>query len=403
MFVTDTFHFDLRLFESYLAGQPSTEVAAKRAASSTSSLNTTGATNVRMWLSQIEDEYRSFQLLAKSCRLPVRPLAEDSTVESMSLSDLTADMVAANAPAVVLESQSLVLRLSPSDAQAARVIFYRLHQNVVRQLLGKKLKPALRRDLDEVAERASVPLTVARRNFDNLKRLEKALGDRPHSEAHMAIVDFFEKHFALPPSLGQLYEDVLFLGYHRFDIANKKRLAPFLLTDFLLAVAAMKNWTAAAGIRAEFDVYFTTSLSALRGLLPSDKRLTSTYRALVRSHFPPPTSTYATQLTGPKFNTLLKSLVSLGDDLRDDDRRDFFVQLVDRFVEPLRSLAPSLSAWAAFFTALDAAFRRLVLTEAGRTCRQPGALSTAVPAWSRFMIGLGTIVVQFGQRLGVPP
>eukprot|EP01137_Pigoraptor_chileana_P014804 Opistho-2@69936 len=75
-----------------------------------------------------------------------------------------------------LASQSLVPL--GSDLQHMLIErYFDFDEAVMRELLGKKLTAGLRKVLDDVSERSKINLQSCRRQFDNLKRIYKAVED----------------------------------------------------------------------------------------------------------------------------------------------------------------------------------------------------------------------------------
>ena len=59
--------------------------------------------------------------------------------------------------------------------------YYEFNDSVIRELLGKKLTSKNRKDMDEVAEKTGISLKSCRRQYDNVKRIFKAVEDMPGS------------------------------------------------------------------------------------------------------------------------------------------------------------------------------------------------------------------------------
>lgn len=55
--------------------------------------------------------------------------------------------------------------------------YYEFDNIIVRELLGKKLTTRLRKDLDDISERTTVPLKSCKRQYDNIKNIFKAVED----------------------------------------------------------------------------------------------------------------------------------------------------------------------------------------------------------------------------------
>ena len=53
--------------------------------------------------------------------------------------------------------------------------YYEFNASVVRELVGHKLSQRQRKELDEVSEKTQVRLRSCRRQFDNIKRISRAI------------------------------------------------------------------------------------------------------------------------------------------------------------------------------------------------------------------------------------
>lgn len=57
--------------------------------------------------------------------------------------------------------------------------YYSIDDEVAREMLGKKLTSRYRKDLDEISDKTGVKLKSCRRQFDNIKRIFKAVEELP--------------------------------------------------------------------------------------------------------------------------------------------------------------------------------------------------------------------------------
>lgn len=88
---------------------------------------------------------------------------------------------------------------------------------VARELFGKKFNSRNRKDLDEVAEKTGVRLKSCRRQFDNIKRIFKAVEDIPGN-----TMTNIKQQFLLPDELAQKYAAVVFIACLRFETTKRK-------------------------------------------------------------------------------------------------------------------------------------------------------------------------------------
>ncbi|XP_025829126.1 acidic fibroblast growth factor intracellular-binding protein-like [Agrilus planipennis] len=114
--------------------------------------------------------------------------------------------------------EQLAFQIDPDTRQFLIESYYAIDDNVVRELLGKKLSSKHRKDLDEVAEKTGVPLKSCRRQFDNIKRIFKSVEEMPGP-----IVQNIQKLFYLHEDLARKYACIVFLACIRFE-TSKRRL-----------------------------------------------------------------------------------------------------------------------------------------------------------------------------------
>lgn len=107
-----------------------------------------------------------------------------------------------------------------------------------REILGKKLSSKNRKDLNDVSERTKVNLKSCRRQFDNVKRVYKAV-----EETSGNLVNNIQNQFLLPEQLAKRYATVVFIANNRFE-TNKRKLQYLRFSDFLFCATEMiDNWS----------------------------------------------------------------------------------------------------------------------------------------------------------------
>ena len=142
-------------------------------------------------------------------------------------------------------------------------MFYGFDENVVRELLGKKLNYRSRKDLDDVCSKTGVSLGSCRRQFDNIKRISKKV-----EEAQGPLVLNVERKFLFPAKLAAKYAHIIFLTSNRIEI-GKKKLSQFTFEDFEYCSSVfMRYWTVKAPtLIEEFDAKLVQDLRDLKSLL----------------------------------------------------------------------------------------------------------------------------------------
>lgn len=93
-------------------------------------------------------------------------------------------------------SEQLLYQIDSETQHLLVEKYYHLDSILCREFLGKKLNSRLRKDLDELSEKTGIHLKSCRRQFDNIKRIYKAVEDMPGF-----FVPNIQKHFSLSRGL----------------------------------------------------------------------------------------------------------------------------------------------------------------------------------------------------------
>merc|ERR1719295_1058184 len=259
------------------------------------------------------------------------------------------------------------------DAKSkARLVetYYSLDPELCREIVGKKLSSRLRKDLDEICEKPScksIKLLSARRQYDNVKRVFKTIEDMAGDYVTNIVAQF-----GLSPSLAEKYATLVFAASFKFEF-SKKRLN-YLNFDMIrrICLILIDDWVETGGggggggssprggggggttdpddesiCEPSLDKDFLTSLRELKTLQDRDKE----HRNVVCSRLQMVHTTTATggdrQLSGSKacqefescFKSLTRGVVAVANGLsHNKEVKDFFVQLLEKLVEPLRSM-----------------------------------------------------------------
>lgn len=229
-------------------------------------------------------------------------------------------------------SEQLSFQIDGPTKQMLIEKYYSLDDGVVRELLGRKLSPRQRKDLDEVAERAGVPLRAARRQFDNARRVFKAVEELPGN-----VVSNVRSLFLLSDELAKRYGAVVFIACMRFE-TSKRKLQYLTFNDFYhCAQAIMSSWTycytGPEFYDTEMDREFLLDLRELRVLLDKEKE----HKHLVCMRLKPKLLEKSYQELELNFRCYTRALVGLACNLhRGRELRSLFLELLERCVEPLR-------------------------------------------------------------------
>jgi hypothetical protein len=159
-------------------------------------------------ISDILDQFRTFQLIEKLLPIPTQ-LSEQWTFQ-----------------------------LTPKTQRILIEKYYDFDDSVIREILGKKLSGRNRKDLDDVSDKTNVGIKSCRRQFDNVKRVYKTVEDMSGN-----LSQNIQTNFLLPKKLAQKYAAVVHIANNRFE-TSKRKLQYLQFSDFLhCSTEMMANWS----------------------------------------------------------------------------------------------------------------------------------------------------------------
>ncbi|XP_074040335.1 acidic fibroblast growth factor intracellular-binding protein isoform X2 [Leptinotarsa decemlineata] len=166
--------------------------------------------------------------------------------------------------------EQFVLQIDSQTSSLLVEKYYEFDDEVIREILGKKLSSKNRKDLDEVAEKTGKPLKSCRRQFDNVKKIFKSVEEVPGS-----TVENVKNSFQLSDELAKKYSCIVFVACMRFE-TSKKKLQHMSFNDFRICCESiMEHWTYnLAGTEyndLEMDREFLFELRELKALLDKDR------------------------------------------------------------------------------------------------------------------------------------
>eukprot|EP00051_Salpingoeca_urceolata_P006979 m.92306 g.92306 ORF g.92306 m.92306 type:complete len:348 (+) comp15065_c0_seq2:1301-2344(+) len=271
----------------------------------------------------------------------------------------------------------------PADQQHALVqSYYRLSTRLLRELVGKSLTSRTRKDLDEYSERCSLTLQASRRQFDNVRRVYKALEDKKGS-----LCEAIQQEFLLDEGLAKLYAQLLFLFDNKLSLDNKK-LDTLPFEDIAFCVEQMiVHWTDAEN-QQDLEKQFLQELREFKYIVWNHKDYLTVQRKLVCERFEPavqPRVAAALKLVG-------RNMLGLGAGLsHSKELRDVFEDLLELVVLPFHQNGLMTAHVMAVFQALQETFSQLPLS---------GELQTRFePTHTRFLLALAPVVVRLQCRL----
>mmetsp|Transcript_682 Transcript_682/g.1297 ORF Transcript_682/g.1297 Transcript_682/m.1297 type:complete len:582 (-) Transcript_682:35-1780(-) len=140
-----------------------------------------------------------------------------------------------------LFERQLITQVSPRTQMYLIQKYYEFDDDVIRELLGRKLTTRARKELDEVAETSNVLLASCNRQFDNLQRVFNAMDER-NFEGN--ILYSIVEQFRFSWDLAERYMCLLFLLYNRFYIqTGRKKTGAIVLEDLeYCAALCLVHW-----------------------------------------------------------------------------------------------------------------------------------------------------------------
>ncbi|XP_043982064.1 fibroblast growth factor (acidic) intracellular binding protein a isoform X1 [Gambusia affinis] len=262
--------------------------------------------NQDVLLSDTMDQYRTFQMCERLLQSPAK-----------------------------LANQ-LLFQIPPHRQTMLIERYYAFDDVFVREVLGKKLSKGTKKDLDDISAKTGVTLKSCRRQFDNFKRVFKVV-----EELKGPLVENIRQHFLLSDKLARDYAAIVFFANNRFE-TGKKKLQYLTFQDFAFCAGQLiNNWTVGAvdnmveDMDVDLDKEFLQELKELK-ILITDKDLLDQHKSLVCTALRGKTKAFAEMEAN--FKNLSRGLVNIATKLTNTkDVRDFFIDLVEKFIEPCRS------------------------------------------------------------------
>ncbi|CAD7081880.1 unnamed protein product [Hermetia illucens] len=259
---------------------------------------------LELFASDVLDQYRTYSLIERLLYTPTKLMEQ---------------------PLFQLEPQTRSLLIEK---------YYSLDDSVAREILGKKLTSRYRKDLDEVADKTGARLKSCRRQFDNVKRIFKAVEELPGN-----ITNNIRQNFLLPEDLAKRYASVVFLACLRFE-TSKRRLQYLSFADFFdCSQAVMTFWTytyqhsGPEYYDTEMDKEFLLDLRELRALLDKEREI----KHLASLRLKPLLLERSFHELEVNFRTYWRALITIACNLhRTRELRCLFVELAEKIIDPWR-------------------------------------------------------------------
>jgi len=241
-----------------------------------------------------------------------------------------------------LLNSPILASLSPEQKENLLEHYYEFNKDVMREILGKKMSAKLRKDMDDVSEKTGVSLHSCRRQFDNVKNILRTYEDMEES-----LNDILKNHFLFSEVLVKKYYPLVFVFLQRFE-TSKKRLN-YLTYDNIITSADFitEKWTCHAGSFTngksadpeEIDRNFVQDLRDLHHTV-TERDFQDLQRGYILARLEKKATTlHFKKSVDSNFRTISRNIFHIGGNLtHSKDVRDFFVDCVEKVVEPVKQL-----------------------------------------------------------------
>ncbi|GAB6029329.1 hypothetical protein CHUAL_005096 [Chamberlinius hualienensis] len=246
-------------------------------------------------------------------------------------------------------SEQLVFQIDPKTQRHLIEKYYELDHSVVREVLGRKLSTRFRKDLDEVSDKTNVSVKSCRRQFDNIKRVFKAVED-----LRGRLVHNIRNHFLISETLAKKYAAIVFITNNRFE-TGKRKLHYLTFDDFLhCATEMISKWSGHSNCRqddsdADLDRECLQEFRILKIL--TEKDILEDHKILVCIRLKDKLSDRMFAEMESNFKNISRTLVNIACGLNHSrESRDIFVDFLEKFIEPCKQAKWTKGDMSTFFT-----------------------------------------------------
>ncbi|KAG0001567.1 hypothetical protein BGZ65_003377 [Modicella reniformis] len=230
----------------------------------------------------------------------------------------------------------------PLSHSARQHLIENFDEDVIREILGKRLNSRARKDLDE---------------FDNLKRVMKRVED---AEGRKLIHDI-EHQFLLPRHLASQYAHILFIADNKLD-TFRKRLSCYQFSDFeYCASVLMQNWTSTTtDTLPEFDPQLAQDSRDLKSQILNDRVVLDEFKNRVSNSLSQSSQPPATERIQNNFKVMLRNMLSIGCMVNQQKEvRNIFVEITDKLVDAFMQVGWSTTDMELFYDCMIKEFLNL--------------------------------------------
>jgi len=186
------------------------------------------------------------------------------------------------------------------------------------------------RSLDEVSEKTQIRLRSCRRQFDNIKRISRAIEEHKN-------VNVFKDIFLLQEKMIDRYAAIVFLTDSHFDI-QKRKLNHLTLDDLIFCSNQMlKNWSNNSDPTIECDISkeFLIDLKDLKVLI--DRDYLEEHRGYILTSVNIRRNPSFNRSVSENFKELSKAVIEIGCSINHSkEMKDLFIDLYEQIIEPCK-------------------------------------------------------------------
>lgn len=226
------------------------------------------------------------------------------------------------------ETNPLTYNIPPSIKRIMIEKYFSFDEIFMREIIGRKLNPKLRKELEEIKEKTKKTLGSCQRQFENILRISKEIREEENSK--LDIPSFIKKEFLLSDTTSNRYSRILFLCHFQMD-TFKKRLKDISFEDFEnYSQQMIKYWTDSKDIfKITLDFH---QFRELKNIFSITERREEFKNIVLNSK-----SFKSYDILVKHFGNFLKNLLNLACNLQ-KDISDFFYDVIEEFIDPFIKL-----------------------------------------------------------------
>jgi len=217
-------------------------------------------------------------------------------------------------------------------------MYYRLDDEIAREILGKNLKGKHKKDLVDI--QGKVKHRIVQRQCDNVRRVYKFATHA--TEKQISVCEAIENQFSLSKNLALKYVHIAFLCFHGFDTNEKKLPQLNTFKHFATLASILQRYLTTTSNTLDLDDGLDSGLLELKSLLNSSESSLEKFKQLVcadlnQSSLTSSSSSSSTSRGNlvakiePKFIQFTKALLHIGASLSyPKEFKDFFIDLDEK-------------------------------------------------------------------------